>query len=140
MTMIISENHFGLSIVVCIRLLKGSSASIQKKIENISVADIIIPAMVRFELYYGAFKSQQQIKTLRNLNNFLKTFDTIELDNHIAELAGKISAELEPQGTPIGPFDLLIGASALARNGVLITHNTSEFSRIAGLMLEDWEE
>jgi tRNA(fMet)-specific endonuclease VapC len=74
------------------------------------------------------------------LNGFLKTFDSIDLDSHIAETAGKIRAELDQKGTPIGPFDLLIGASALARKWVLITHNTREFSRINGLMLEDWEE
>ena len=39
----------------------------------------------------------------------------------------------------IGPYDLLIGASALYTGYVLVTHNTKEFSRIPGLMIEDWE-
>ena len=35
--------------------------------------------------------------------------------------------------------DLLIAAIALANDLTLVTHNTREFSRVAGLRLEDWE-
>jgi tRNA(fMet)-specific endonuclease VapC len=42
-------------------------------------------------------------------------------------------------GTPIGPYDLLIAAIALANGLVLVTHNTAEFSRVSGLMFEDWQ-
>lgn len=42
-------------------------------------------------------------------------------------------------GTPIGPNDLLIAAISLARGATLVTHNTREFSRVPGLLLEDWE-
>ena len=39
-------------------------------------------------------------------------------------------------GTPIGPNDLMIAAIALANGLTLVTHNTSEFSRVPGLALE----
>lgn len=39
----------------------------------------------------------------------------------------------------IGPYDLLIAAIALANNLTLVTHNTNEFSRVPGLVIEDWE-
>jgi tRNA(fMet)-specific endonuclease VapC len=42
-------------------------------------------------------------------------------------------------GQLIGPYDTMIAAIALANNLTLVTHNTSEFSRIANLVLEDWE-
>ncbi len=42
-------------------------------------------------------------------------------------------------GTPIGPYDTQIAAIALAANLTLVTHNVSEFSRIAGLRIEDWQ-
>jgi predicted nucleic acid-binding protein len=42
---------FVLDTNACIRLLKGSSVSMLKKIEHISTNDIVIPAIVRFELY-----------------------------------------------------------------------------------------
>jgi len=46
---------------------------------------------------------------------------------------------LEREGTPIGPNDLVIAATALAHTATLVTHNTREFGRVSGLQLEDWE-
>lgn len=54
-------------------------------------------------------------------------------------LRGEIRADLARKGTPIGPYDLQIAAIALANDCVLVSHNLGEFSRIAGLKLEDWE-
>lgn len=45
---------------------------------------------------------------------------------------------LKKQGTPIGANDMLIAATVLANKGILVTHNTKEFSRINGLLIEDW--
>jgi len=39
---------------------------------------------------------------------------------------------------PIGPHDLLIAATALPHIATLVTRNTREFSRVAGLALVDW--
>jgi len=46
---------------------------------------------------------------------------------------------LEIKGQPIGPNDLLIAAIALANGVTLVTHNTDGFSRVTGLLIEDWE-
>ncbi len=43
-------------------------------------------------------------------------------------------------GTPIGPYDVLIAGQALARGLVLVTHNVGEFSRVGGLLIEDWQD
>jgi len=48
---------------VCIRILKGSSPAILRKIDNISCGDVVIPSIVRFELYYGAYKSNRSEET-----------------------------------------------------------------------------
>ena len=55
-----------------------------------------------------------------------------------ARTAARVRMQLEATGTPIGPFDLLIAATALARGGILVTRNTREFSRVQGLRLDDW--
>lgn len=131
---------FVLDTNICIRLLKGNSPQILKRIENIPNRDIVIPAIVRFELYYGSYKSEKKDETLKKLNDFLNFFDTIDIDNQVAEIAGIIRAELDKKGTPVGPYDLLIAASAIPERYTLVTHNTKEFSRIDGLVMEDWEE
>ena len=53
-------------------------------------------------------------------------------------MAGRVRADLEKAGTPIGPNDLPIGALALSRGLIVVTRNTLEFSQISGLALEDW--
>ncbi|WP_199331420.1 MULTISPECIES: PIN domain-containing protein [Nostocales] len=92
------------------------------------------------ELYYGAYRSSQTEKNLEILQRFHSQFNIIELDSQTAKIAGKIRADLAVIGTPIGPYDLQIAAGAIAKNLILVTHNTREFSRISGLKLEDWEE
>lgn len=58
-------------------------------------------------------------------------------DKAIAEY-GRIRAELERRGTPIGPLDTLIAAHAVSLGITLVTNNTREFERVSRLPLEDW--
>ncbi len=64
----------------------------------------------------------------------------INLDRSSAIEAATIRAQLEKKGTPIGPYDLLIAGLARSRDMTLVTNNTKEFERIAGLHLENWVE
>lgn len=64
---------------------------------------------------------------------------TLPFDDLAAVAYGSLRAELERQGTPIGQYDMLIAAVALANSLILVTHNVSEFGRISGLVIEDWE-
>jgi len=52
----------------------------------------------------------------------------------------EIRKDLEFAGTLIGANDLLIAATVLHENAILITHNVDEFSRVNGLKIEDWVE
>ena len=51
--------------------------------------------------------------------------------------AAKIYAELRAVGQLIEDADLLMAATALMNDLVLVTHNISHFSRIASLQVED---
>lgn len=124
---------------VCIKILKGNSDNISERISAINNNDIVICSIVRFELFYGAHKSNKKEGTLATLRDFLNCFEDAGFDDTISDLCGRLRAELEMAGTPIGPYDLQIGAIALANNFTLVTHNTKEFSRIVNLKLEDWE-
>ena len=63
---------------------------------------------------------------------------SLPFNDQAAEAYGRIRARLGTQGTPIGPNDLIIAATAIAHNVTLITHNTREFSRVDSLRIEDW--
>jgi len=124
---------------VCIKILKGNSESISRKIAESPNEDIVIPSVVRFELFYGAYKSKKKDATLSTLREFLSCFDDAGFNGGVSDLCGMIRADLEIAGTPIGPYDLQIGAIALSNKFLLLTHNTKEFSRITNLKIEDWE-
>ena len=96
-------------------------------------------AVVKAELLYGASKSHVGEATRLKLELFFRGFTSAPFDDVAAAAYGSIRAELERRGTPIGPNDLMIAAIALANKATLVTHNTREFERIAGLGLVDWE-
>ena len=89
------------------------------------------------ELYYGAFKSQQVERNVALVDGL--RFEVLDYDREDAREAGAIRAQLATQGQSIGPFDILIAGQAKARGLILVTHNTSEFNRVHGLNVEDWQ-
>jgi len=95
--------------------------------------------VVKAELFHGAMKSQNPANTLAKQNAFLNQFISLPFDDRAAEVYGQVKANLERLGQPIGPNDFLIAAIALANNLTLVTHNSTEFSRVLGLRLQDWE-
>jgi tRNA(fMet)-specific endonuclease VapC len=100
--------------------------------------DIIFCSVVKAELLYGAYRSSRRADNLRLLAILFQQFASLPFDDAAADAYGRIRADLAAQGTPIGPNDLMIAATALANNLILVTHNTREFARVAGLSLEDW--
>jgi tRNA(fMet)-specific endonuclease VapC len=95
--------------------------------------------VVKAELVYGARKSQRQARNLRVLQSFFAPFRSVAFDDACSREYGILRAELEREGKPIGPYDMMVAASALAYDLILVTHNTDEFSRVTGLKWEDWE-
>ena len=97
-----------------------------------------IPSIVVYELKVGIAKSQSPEKRRGQLQKLLEavTFYTFGQDE--ADAAASIRAGLEKRGTPIGAYDVLIAAVALANHATLVTRNQDEFSRVPGLKLLDW--
>jgi tRNA(fMet)-specific endonuclease VapC len=94
---------------------------------------------VKAELFFGAAMSNDPPKTLARQQIFLSRFTSLSFDDAAAETYAEIRADLTRQGQLIGPNDLLIAAICQAHNMTLVTHNLSEFSRVARLKIEDWE-
>jgi tRNA(fMet)-specific endonuclease VapC len=120
-----------------IALLNDAKSPISKKLRRHQPGNIGISSIVIYELYYGAYKSQRvehNVSVVEKLQ-----FPVVKFDEEDARESGKIRAALAQKGTPIGPLDLLIAGQAKARHLTLITNNTKEFKRIAGLKIEDWQ-
>jgi tRNA(fMet)-specific endonuclease VapC len=99
--------------------------------------DIGLSVIVLHELFFGAYKGRRVATNLQAIVDL--NFDVVDFDKEDARRAGEIRASLAAVGRPIGPYDILIAGQAMARNLTLVTHNTREFSRVAGLRIEDWQ-
>jgi tRNA(fMet)-specific endonuclease VapC len=129
---------FLLDTTVCIGVLKGH-AGIAARLSQLTPAEVRLCAVVKAELCYGAWASENPAKNLSTLDRFVTPYLSLPFDDACADSYGRLRAELRRQGMPIGANDLLIAATALAHDLILVTHNTREFSRVPHLRFEDWE-
>jgi tRNA(fMet)-specific endonuclease VapC len=101
---------------------------------------VYLGSVVLAELLYGVLLSSTAYHTanLTLVGMLQSQYPSVVFDHQAAHEYAKIRAHLKKMGTPIGPNDMLIAALALANGMTLVTHNTVEFSRVPGLILEDW--
>ncbi len=123
----------------CIRFLNGRAPRIAERMQATAPSDIVVCAVVKAELRYGAAKSITKLVTLARQRRFLSQFVSLPFDDAAADTYGELRATLEALGTPIGPYDLQIAAIALTHGLTLVTHNLDEFGRVPNLSIEDWE-
>ena len=123
---------------ICIFHLRKPDGLITKKIRSVDPEDIKLPSLVKGELLVGALKTPCPEKNIAQVLDFCDSFEIVPFDDDSLMTYAKIRADLERKGQKIGANDTIIAATVLARNGVLITNNTNEFSRIDGLIVEDW--
>ena len=98
-----------------------------------------VSTIVAFELWYGVEKSEQREANKSRLETFFAgPISLMPFEEEDAKAAGKIRAELEAAGRPIGAYDLLIAGQAVRHTLTLVTANGKEFGRVKGLDWEDW--
>jgi tRNA(fMet)-specific endonuclease VapC len=100
--------------------------------------EIAISTIVLFELQVGIAKSNSPAKRIQQVQQLLSQVNLVMFDSDAALAAATIRADLEQQGTPIGPMDVLIAGTAVALQATLVTHNVKEFARVPNLALVDW--
>ena len=125
---------------ICIFHLNKSASTVTERLKALSAEEVLIPSMVVAELLHGAEKSAKRESNLANLALFLSPYRIISFDQKAARIYASIRAALERKGQIIGPNDIVIAATTLAHNAILVTNNTKEFSRIDGLKIEDWTQ
>jgi tRNA(fMet)-specific endonuclease VapC len=123
---------------ICIFVIKRKPVWVLQRFLQVVPGEMAISSVTLAELRYGADKSASPARNHAALQNFLRPLSVLDFDSMAADQYGKIRSYLERQGTPIGPLDTMIAAHALSRAVTLVTANTSEFSRVPGLVWEDW--
>jgi tRNA(fMet)-specific endonuclease VapC len=124
---------------VWVSFLRRPASPVVPRLQARRPDEIRVCSVVRAELVYGALRSANPIKTRSTVNALLLPYICLPFDETSAGIQAQIRHHLESLGTPIGPYDLQIAAIALANGCTLVTHNTAEFSRVPGLLIEDWE-
>src|SRR5262249_21325079 len=104
------------------------------KIRSSNPSDLYISAISYMEIQYGLRNNPEKAVFIQNvLDDFFSSIHILVFSKEEAHRAGYIRADLKKKGSPIGPYDLLIAATAIHHNLILVTSNTREFQRINGL-------
>jgi len=121
----------------CVYLIKGRPPQVSERFRHHRLSAVGLSSIVVSELSWGVAKSGLQ-KNVDALDAFLAAFEVAPYDQVAAFVYGRLRAELERRGTPIGPLDTLIAAHALSLDLILVTNNEREFKRVPGLRVENW--
>jgi len=117
--------------------LKGNRA-VAKNLELHIEDPMRVSVIAMMELYFGAYKSERFEANMAKVRTIEQSFEVLPAGKEIADVFGAMKASLQKNGNPLDDFDLIIAATALSRNLVLVTNNTRHFARIEGLKLANW--
>jgi len=123
---------------ICIYIAKRKPAAVLTRLGRLRPGEVGMSVVTYLELVYGAYKSQRVEANLAVIEQLRCLIPVVALGDSAGLHFGRIRCALERRGTPIGAYDLLIAAHALALGLTLVTNNPREFARVAGLSIDDW--
>ena len=123
---------------ICIYIAKGKPLAVRHRFENHTLHKLAMSTITVGELRFGAEKSQAREAALATIAELVQMIQPCSLPLAAAEHHGRVRAALQKQGLPIGNNDLWLAAHALAEGWTLVTNNTQEFSRVPGLLIDNW--
>ena len=98
---------------------------------------VCLSAISLSEVWFGAEKRHSK-RLHRLVETFLTAVDVVPFDAVAAALFGRLAADLEGTGSPIGVLDTLIAAHAMSLNLTLVSNNSKHFTRVKGLKTVNW--
>ena len=109
------------------------------RLNSISAEQAILPAMALAELRYGALSSRRVAENMARIDRLLELLVFAPADRSVAERFGVIKAELRRRGVTKSDADLLIAATAIVLDCVLVTDDRAlHDGSIDGLQVENW--
>lgn len=121
---------------ICAYFLNGKF-NLDAKIDEVGFENCLVSEISIAELKYGVEKSTYKEKNIKTLETFQTKFGILPIFPALGIYA-KEKARLKTKGKILDDFDLLIGATAIFNNLVLVTKNVSDFDRLEGIIIEDW--
>ncbi len=100
---------------------------------------IYVSSVTCMEVNYGFKLNPSRAAKIRTvINHLLASTTVLTFGVAEAEQAAQIRSDLKVAGTPIGAYDILIAATALAHDLTMVTSNIREFERVSGIKIENW--
>lgn len=121
---------------ICAYFLSGKF-NLEAKIDEVGFENCLVSEISIAELKYGVAKSTYKEKNIKTLETFQKKIGILPIFPALGIYA-KEKARLKTKGKILDDFDLLIGATAIFNNLILVTKNVSDFDRLEGIIIEDW--
>lgn len=125
---------------ICIYAIKNMPQYVFMRLQGHDPSEICISSITYAELVHGVEKSRAVEKNRLALALLLSNIEIMDFDSSAAEEYGRIRAELERAGTPIGPLDMMIAGHAKSLGYTVVTNNTKEFMCDNGLKIENWAD
>ncbi|WP_375284582.1 type II toxin-antitoxin system VapC family toxin [Sphingobium yanoikuyae] len=118
-------------------LIRHPQGVIAAHITEVGEDNIATSIIVASELRYGA-ERRGSPRLSAQLEAILELLPILPLGDDADAHYGRLRADLERRGAPIGANDMLIAAHALAIGATLVTDNVREFERVEGLVIANW--
>ena len=125
---------------ICIYAIKHKPEKVFQKLQEVEPEDVCVSSVTYAELVHGVEKSAAVEKNRLALSMLLASIEILDFDVDAADCYGKIRADLEKKGTPIGLLDMMIAGHAQSLGYTVVTNNVKEFSRVSNLKIENWAE
>ena len=125
---------------ICIYAIKHKPEQVFSRLQEHDPSEICISSVTYAELVHGVEKSKMVEKNRVALALLLANIEIMNFDSLAAESYGKVRADLEKRGTPIGPLGMMIAGHAKSLGYTIVTNNIKEFKRVKDLKLENWTE
>jgi tRNA(fMet)-specific endonuclease VapC len=133
----VNEYAYLLDTNILSDLIRHPQGTVAAKIREVGEDRVCTSLIVAAEIRYGCLRKASDRLTAQ-ANAVLGALTILSLEAPVEEDYAVIRHELEADGTPIGPNDLLIAAHARSLGLVLVTANVNEFARVTNLTVENW--
>ncbi|PIQ21187.1 MAG: VapC toxin family PIN domain ribonuclease [Cytophagales bacterium CG18_big_fil_WC_8_21_14_2_50_42_9] len=128
--------YYLLDTNICIYFLKGRFGLVQK-FERIGFDNLFLSEITVAELKFGVEKSAYPEQNKITINELINKFKQLPIYSAL-DIYAKEKARLQKEGNTVDNLYLLIGATAIVNNMVLVTNNEKHFDRLQNIKVENW--
>jgi tRNA(fMet)-specific endonuclease VapC len=105
------------------------------KLKELTPEAVAVSIVSVAELYEGVYSSRDPGKTMEGVQDFLRAFDVLDIQDDTCKIFGKERGRLRKTGRIPGDLDLLIAAICLQHRLTLLTNNRKHFEQVNGLKI-----